>query len=51
MHPCHVYGYLSPRILTDLSMCILFNSVKQVISRITFEKVNAWSRNFFSHCK
>ena len=44
---CVRHGHLSPRILTDLSMCILFNSVKQVMSRITFEKVNAWSRIFF----
>ena len=31
--------------------CILVNSVNQVMSQITFEKVNACSRNFFLHCK
>ena len=46
MHKCHVYEHLSSRILTDSPKCILLNSVKQVMSQITFEKVNAWSRNF-----
>ena len=51
MHKCHVYEHLSSRILSDSPKCMLLNSVKQVISQITFEKVNAWSRNFFLHCK
>ena len=44
---CHLYEHLSYRILTDSPKCILLNSVNQVMSQITFEKVNAWSRNFF----
>ena len=48
---CHVYEHLSHRILTDSPKCILVNSVNQVMSQITFEKVNACSRNFFLHCK
>ena len=47
MHKCHVYEHLSSRILTDSLKCILLNSVKQVMSKITFEKVNAWSQIFF----
>ena len=47
MHKCHVYEHLSSRILTDSPKCILLNSVKKVMSQITFEKVNAWGRFFF----
>ena len=46
MQKCHVYEHLLSRILTDSSKFIFLNSVKQVMSQITFEKVNAWSRFF-----
>ena len=48
MQKCHVYEHLLSRILTDSSKFIFLNSVKQVMSQITFEKVNAWSRFFFT---
>ena len=47
MQKCNVYEHLLSRILTDSSKFIFLNSVKQVMSQITFEKVNAWSRFFF----
>ena len=47
MQKCHVYEHLLSRILTDSSKFIFLNSVKQVMSQITFEKVNAWRRLFF----
>ena len=46
MLKCHVYEHLLSRILTDSSKFIFLNSVKQIMSQITFEKVNAWSRFF-----